>query len=265
MSGHNYKDDDLAPADAPPSYSEAISNQPTGVSSAGPSYNHQSPHPPPNPPRPPQAPPRPAQSRPQPPTSSLYTANSSLPFTFPKGFLCPKCKNTGYKVKNGDVCRNCWDKYYLSTNAYNPNPTLAFKYPRKYYCNKCHNTGYKTKNGKSCQDCWSSFGPRNSYSSVVSGYNPSYFGTTTYMPNRATSGIRVSPGDPSLGGVLCGRCRGSGVTRFFLDVDLCPICNGLGRVITAAPAPPPPPPPHTFYAPQPPPAPQMPYYYPEKR
>ncbi|EGW31111.1 uncharacterized protein SPAPADRAFT_142630 [Spathaspora passalidarum NRRL Y-27907] len=282
MSNFN-KDDDLAPADAPPSYAEAVSTQATGMTNGGSSSysQHSAPpppaprpqppqssyRPPPPPTRPPQQPPRPQQSS----TSSLYTGNTNLPFSFPKGYLCSKCKNTGYKIKHGDVCRTCWDKFYLSKNAYNPSPSLPFKYPRKYYCNKCHNTGYKIKNGKSCQDCWSLFGPRNSYSSVVNGYNPSYFGTTTFLPYSSPSGLRVPPGDPRLGGILCGRCRGSGVTRFLLDVDLCPICNGLGRVITSgtqqhAPMPPRPPQ-HIPMPPPPPPQPPMqPYYYPpEKR
>lgn len=36
-----------------------------------------------------------------------------------KGFLCQKCRNSGYKVKNGKVCRECWDRFYLKNNAYN--------------------------------------------------------------------------------------------------------------------------------------------------
>ena len=42
----------------------------------------------------------------------------------------------------------------------------------------------------------------------------------------------VKPGDPRLGGVLCGECRGTGRVSFLLDEDLCPLCNGLGRIIT---------------------------------
>lgn len=41
----------------------------------------------------------------------------------------------------------------------------------------------------------------------------------------------VKPGDPRLGGILCGECRGSGRVSFFLDEDLCPLCRGLGRII----------------------------------
>lgn len=129
---------------------------------------------------------------------------------------------------------------------------LPFTYPRGYWCKKCSNTGYKHKNGRTCKDCWETFAPRNSYSTVSSGFHPQYFGSTTFIPHPSSysggyqsSGppVRVPPGDPRLGGVLCGRCRGSGMVRFLLDMELCPVCSGLGRVINLprpAPAPAPP-------------------------
>ncbi len=40
----------------------------------------------------------------------------------------------------------------------------------------------------------------------------------------------VRPGDPRIGGRLCWRCGGSGVTSFLIfDEQTCTICNGLGR------------------------------------
>ena len=40
----------------------------------------------------------------------------------------------------------------------------------------------------------------------------------------------VRPGDSRIGGRLCWRCGGSGVTSLFIfDEQTCPVCNGLGR------------------------------------
>ncbi|KAI5968820.1 hypothetical protein KGF57_000082 [Candida theae] len=140
---------------------------------------------------------------------------------------------------------------------------LPFKYPRNFHCRKCNNTGYKLKNGKTCKDCWERFAPRNTSNSVNHNFHPQHFGSTTFIPygspsvpnphpggrgggsgsffsTAPTVPLRVPPGDPRLGGVLCGRCRGSGMVRFLLDMELCPVCSGLGRVVNVpAPAPPP--------------------------
>ncbi|KAK6199289.1 uncharacterized protein RJT21DRAFT_45602 [Scheffersomyces amazonensis] len=193
--------------------------------------------------------------------TELYTTNPTLPFKFPRGFLCSKCKNSGYKTSNNKICRDCWDRFYLRGNAYNPNPRLAFQYPVNFLCDKCYNTGYKKKNRQSCQDCWERFSPRNQVAASYTPFNPlggllggTY--TNSYMgPSQGpwTAGpslppLRVPPGDPRLGGILCGRCRGSGLVHtFLLDEELCPVCNGLGRVIHGPHIPPPHgygPPPH---------------------
>lgn len=205
-----------------------------------PSYNSYSPHMAPPPSRPPSsapppsrppssAPPppsRPSSSRP-PPSSApdIYSNSDDLPWKYPKGYFCNKCKNTGFKVKNGKVCSDCWKKFLTKRIAYNPNPKLPFKFPPGFICNKCINTGYKK--GKSCRDCWEDFGPRNS-PSIVRPAAPTIFGS-------AGPGLRVLPGDPRIGGVLCSRCRGSGVNHFFLDTYPCDTCQGLGRIVSQAP------------------------------
>lgn len=203
--------------------------------------------------------------------AELYTNNPNLPFNYTRGYYCKKCKNSGYKSKN-EICRPCWDFFYLKDHAYNPNEqNLPFKYPKRFYCTKCGNTGYKFKNGFTCQNCWSQFGPRNTYSYVNSNFQPSFFGSTTFVPAPGTSNgmpaRRVPPGSPELGGLLCGNCRGQGMVHFLFDSDLCPVCGGLGRVFTqanppAGSAPPPPPPrPYNQYnyggPPPPPPHPQQ--------
>lgn len=155
-----------------------------------------------------------------------------------------------------------------STPGTRPTKPIPWKYPRGFYCPKCGNTGYKLKNGKSCRSCWRRFAPVNdihsqntqvlqtpNYSSWgSSGWysNPSNFAspfamappkpptmtTTSFAPPfggpmapSTAPPIIVKPGDPRLGGVLCGECRGSGRVSFFLDEDLCPLCRGLGRIV----------------------------------
>lgn len=250
--------DEQTSAEPPPSYSEAI-----GLPSLSNFPRPQAPQPQPQPPRPSPRPPQAFQSshntpRPSAPTSSsleassLYNVNNNLPFKYPNGHFCQKCKNSGYKIKNGKICSDCWDKLYLKTNAYNPNPELPFRYPRKYLCEKCNNTGYKMKNGRTCTGCWERFSPRNgiqmapslpsnpfSISSLFSG--PAVPTGPGPGPGAHLPPMRVSPGDPRIGGTLCGRCRGSGLITFFLDDELCPVCGGIGRILNSQQPPPRPP------------------------
>lgn len=252
----------------PPTYEEAISSstlsfQNTGNSEQVPEYSANHSRPPIPPPHPPSVPSRPPNQPPRPNENDIYTANLDLPWRYRKGIFCKRCKNTGYK-SDGKYCTNCWEQYYLRKNAYNPNPNLHWKYPKAYYCSKCNNTGTKTKNGKSCKDCYERFAPRNgvrvssstSYdifgSTTTTSYytsgpssqpysgpppaqfaNNQFFGGPAPMPQFQAPPpppMRVRPGDPRLGGNLCGRCRGSGVVHFLLDEDLCPVCGGVGRL-----------------------------------
>lgn len=120
-------------------------------------------------------------------------------------------------------------------------PKLPWTYPKGYYCTKCGNTGYKIKNGHSCKKCWRKFAPLNSpnngvqivYGNVHSGYNPA--GYPVYMPpqqfQQPGMPLILKPGDPRIGGVLCGECRGTGRIRFILDEKICPLCSGVGRIM----------------------------------
>lgn len=272
MSKQGYAEE--PPLDAPPPYSETPQTQPVSSSS----YQRQLPPPPAG--KPPSHPnynnEKPPLGRPpaslntsastgsssassshtqswkpssqaQPEVLDIYLNNLQLPFQYPAGYLCSKCKNTGYK-KNGNKCLKCWEKFYLNKHAYNPNPALPFKYPVRFLCEKCDNTGYKKKNGLLCKDCWERFGPRNRPSAVQTSFSPfDLFGTTTTTTTMVPSPygvsgppMRVTPGDPRLGGVLCGRCRGSGIVHFLLDEEMCPVCCGLGRIVNQQQQGPPP-------------------------
>lgn len=178
----------------------------------------------------------------RPNSTSLYSNNPLLPFLYPRGHYCKRCKNTGYKDSRGKPCSDCWKLLFRDKQVYNPNPELPFRYPNRFLCEKCLNTGKKWKTGRMCADCYSRFAPRNQFTSVnptpynTGGFGPmgilGAFGGETQIIG-APGGTRVPPGDPRLGGVLCGRCRGSGLVTFFLDQDLCPVCAGLGRILNS--------------------------------
>lgn len=139
----------------------------------------------------------------------------------------------------------------LQSGSYRPSP---LHYPPGYRCRKCNNTGIKIKNGRTCKDCYAQFSrqsPNVQY--INSGYNSglgampgmgilgSVFGTldnvlgrpynqqTIYSPNGQPR--IVMPGDPAIGGVLCGRCRGTGIINDFIFQDTCPTCHGVGRLL----------------------------------
>lgn len=131
---------------------------------------------------------------------------------------------------------------------------LPWTYPTGFRCPKCNNTGYKVKNGRSCKSCWRRFAPVNKVNSMQAGGRSSYLSPSLPMFGSSRFGtgppfgmglgmapppvmgsqqpIVVKPGDPRLGGVLCGECRGTGRVSFILDEDICPLCRGIGRIIT---------------------------------
>ncbi|KAH3687283.1 hypothetical protein WICPIJ_001745 [Wickerhamomyces pijperi] len=132
---------------------------------------------------------------------------------------------------------------------------LPWRYPARYFCNKCKNTGYKFKDGqrtnKSCKDCWSKFAKNNAVftqntTTTASNYQP----MPQFMPMPIPMPMPmqpmpmpmpqpmmqlpprvVRPGDPSIGGVLCGVCRGSGRIYGLFDDSLCQNCFGVGRIL----------------------------------
>lgn len=251
-------DDDITPSEPPPSYAEALNstpvlpNRPTGnPHQQTSSSNYRPSNGPPMPQRPSSnyqshqgggglssASHQNHQSGLGGQMSSLYSNNPDLPFQYPRKYFCKKCLNTGFKIKNRKPCRDCWDSLFLNNHAYNPNPNLPFRYPKRFLCEKCVNTGSKLKNGLTCQDCYARFAPRNNVTATYSGggfLGPSF--PPPFMPNLGPGGaIRVPPGDPRLGGILCGNCRGSGQVYFLLDLELCPVCGGLGRLINTNPS-----------------------------
>ncbi|CAN6641541.1 proline-rich protein Hua1p [Trichomonascus vanleenenianus] len=135
---------------------------------------------------------------------------------------------------------NSYSSRPSSSNSYNRapprNPNLPFQYPPGYWCYKCSNTGIKHKNGLSCQDCYARFAHQRTGPMPVQFLPPAPtlfgFGPMPMMPVGPGVAPRVvRPGDPSIGGVLCGRCRGRGLITEFLFEETCPTCRGIGRLL----------------------------------
>lgn len=132
---------------------------------------------------------------------------------------------------------------HIQQANYTPQPHPPFQYPRGYWCRKCSNTGVKRKNGLTCQDCYGRFARPNSNVSYLppSGggglfgglggfFGPSTSTTTVYGGAGAGAPRVVRPGDPAIGGALCGRCRGRGLITELIFEDTCPVCRGIGRI-----------------------------------
>lgn len=255
MSHHNIPREEIPSSEPPPSYEESLVPQYTPTS-AGPPHQAQNPHsqylrPPvgqflPPPEERPQASPIPPKQQPklqQPPqgqpypgvsgssSANLYSNNSSLPYEYPKGYFCKKCKNVGFR-ENGKPCKPCWDKFFRD-GVYNPRPEIGFRFPRGFICGKCANTGIKCKNGRMCMDCCSFYGPRNKVQTLPMGGFELQNIMAPIPPGIMGGGpaVRLPPGDPRLGGIICERCRGRGQVQFFLDTDICSVCGGLGRIL----------------------------------
>ncbi|SCU86628.1 LANO_0C08658g1_1 [Lachancea nothofagi CBS 11611] len=200
-------DDDL-----PPSYDEALRESappmPTRPPTAPASI------------RPPVMPPRPSSSSPSsynvsPPSNIASPAK--IPWTYPSGYYCTKCGNTGYKIKNGHSCKQCWRKFAQSVS--NNSVRVVFDgYPQGYPSNYSHL-------GMPLMPMSPAGAPQ-----APGGFRP--FSGSTNLPSGPSSGppLMVQPGDPRIGGVTCGECRGKGRVRFLLDKEICTLCHGVGRV-----------------------------------
>jgi hypothetical protein len=105
------------------------------------------------------------------------------------------------------------------------------------------------KKGKPCKSCWKKFrpgvvppasqkdlemlvnhkpDPRPINNNVVKLPPGQVVGYPLYPQGNGPTVVK--PGDPRIGGILCPRCNGRGMVHFFLDLERCQTCNGLGRV-----------------------------------
>lgn len=172
--------------------------------SSGHSYNP-SPHPPPH----------------HTPSSQLDPTPSSVPIigrpflnhgqtlVYPPAFTCWKCQNTGWKDNDPThPCRQCWKRYGRPfsgplTMAWNPPPA---NYQRPLA------------------------GPHRPMYPVGgwAGPDPGIYRPAVNHPPPGS--VVYRPGDPRIGGALCMKCGGAGVTIGFFEDDTCSRCGGVGRV-----------------------------------
>ena len=154
------------------------------------------------------------------PPKPYSSQNTSLPWTYPRGFYCPKCNNTGYKLKNGKSCKSCWRRFAPANRVDVVSPTIP-----------------TTTYGYNPFPVYQAYPTYRTYSTAPFVPAPQPVGYTIPVGGGAGAGVGntrplvVKPGDPRLGGVVCGNCRGTGRVRFLLDEDICPLCNGIGRLV----------------------------------
>ncbi|KAL4061920.1 hypothetical protein J3A83DRAFT_4331575 [Scleroderma citrinum] len=183
---------------------------------------------------------------------------------YPKDYVCPKCRNTGYKDYDPThPCRKCWDKYaksYTGALTYTPwssaadTRTSRMQRPlpragssRQYMMSNPSSPSTRssaprmgcivppphpsTPHSRSVSQPILPFQPQHS------GVGPTYYvqnpllgmGTTAPVPYATP----VPPGDPRLGGRVCLRCGGSGMrVQMLIDLTTCQVCGGVGRVWT---------------------------------
>ncbi|BFZ59964.1 hypothetical protein YB2330_000986 [Saitoella coloradoensis] len=115
---------------------------------------------------------------------------------------------------------------------------FGYRYPPGYWCPKCHNTGIKLRNGKKCGTCERQFHPSlfapprpAPMIQPVAAVGGGFFSPPMGVMPLGPPGIVVRPGDPRIGGMLCGYCGGDGRIMGFMFMDeMCPRCRGTGRV-----------------------------------
>ncbi|KAK9365376.1 hypothetical protein V1509DRAFT_633248 [Lipomyces kononenkoae] len=130
-------------------------------------------------------------------------------------------------------------------NSYIPAANGRLVYPPGYRCERCGNTGYKYVNGHPCRACFERFATPQSANvhTLPPAVNSRWYSPypSGYYYNSPAPGRVVRPGDPSIGGVLCGACKGRGVVdEFGLGSTLggmlgglttCRVCKGVGRLL----------------------------------
>lgn len=168
--------------------------------------------------------------------SSASSQDTNLPPPIPRRPLQRPSNPSNIPYHGGSSNNVTFDSHQESQQFQKPQKSrVPWAYPPGYWCPKCNNTGIKIKNGLSCQDCYARFARQ--HANIYQSYsNTSSFSPWTSQPSRdptiryGPSPIVVQPGDPRIGGILCGRCRGKGVVWDLLMESTCPTCKGVGRL-----------------------------------
>lgn len=152
--------------------------------------------------------------------------------------------NVGYKQNDpSHPCRKCWQSFakpftgvitYSSFKSSSAGTGKTFQRPlpllRPPQAGPSR-SGYPgsseyARNIGAGQNSYSAPSPSGAYPPNVQMVPYSPYGSSQAPPGS----VVYSPGDPRLGGRLCYRCDGDGVTGGFLFQDQCYVCGGVGRL-----------------------------------
>ncbi|PCH44579.1 hypothetical protein WOLCODRAFT_165249 [Wolfiporia cocos MD-104 SS10] len=175
---------------------------------------------------------------------------------YPAGYTCSKCQNTGYRYNDPSMpCSKCWDRYarpysgalaaapwqggadtsgtlqrplprftppQLAAAKHRPTQSLSQEPPGRAASLSRAQIGY----GRVMPIAGGGIA-MSPYLDPLVAPTPSNVRVIGTAPPGATV---VRPGDPRIGGRLCWRCGGSGVTTFLVFDEMpCSVCNGVGR------------------------------------
>ncbi|KAH9988549.1 hypothetical protein BJV77DRAFT_1021401 [Russula vinacea] len=174
------------------------------------------------------------------PTPGHPLLRNGKTLVYPETYLCPKCtfltpsstcryprlspqmrkgQNTGYKNYDpSHPCRKCWDRFskpFTSILASSP------------WGSQGSGAMSQSERGRTFQRPLPAFKPPQ-----VQPPRPMPGAYPQLSPPVMQSATVVMPGDPRIGGRLCWRCGGRGVTPFLIfDEITCDTCMGIGRLM----------------------------------
>ncbi|EPT01172.1 hypothetical protein FOMPIDRAFT_159461 [Fomitopsis schrenkii] len=175
---------------------------------------------------------------------------------YPAFYECRRCHNMGYRNNDPTTpCYKCWEKYARPfagpltsmdwKAAYTPsNARLSYQRPLpRFTPPQMSSMGMSTPASRASSLSRASGYPGSSSSRILpiagGGIPMGLYldsaqgrpGPTVRVADNPPPGATVlRPGDPRLGGRLCWRCGGSGITTFLIfDEQPCSVCDGIGR------------------------------------
>ncbi|KAI0057366.1 hypothetical protein BV25DRAFT_1994978 [Artomyces pyxidatus] len=164
---------------------------------------------------------------------------------YPEGYSCDRCRNTGYKNNDpSHPCRRCWDRYarkFTSIFAWSPWGASSGDSRSRGWFFQRPLPSFTPPQAAAAAAASSTLSPPGALAHRRSVSQPQQqpppLQRALSRPVAVPFGMRpppgaavVRPGDPRLGGNLCWRCGGRGVTPFLIfDEMTCESCGGVGR------------------------------------
>ncbi|KAI0262371.1 hypothetical protein BC834DRAFT_396225 [Gloeopeniophorella convolvens] len=170
------------------------------------------------------------------PTPGHPLLRNGQTLVYPDNYSCPKCNNTGYKnFDPSHPCRKCWERF--------SKPFTSILASSPWSGNSAES---QSQHGRSYQRPLPAFKPPQAQPQrpppgpyVSPPASPGLQRSNTRalaIPFGATApagATVVMPGDPRIGGRLCWRCGGRGMTPFLIFDEMpCETCGGIGRLLS---------------------------------